>query len=484
MKKSIFFLIFICSIIIGSITNTYAEETNFYEAEFINDIYMNRIFSNQKGTIHYQKARFFRQARTGEYAYCVEPTAMFNDGANYTSSNSVSGLSDSAKERIKLLAYYGYQYPGHEDSKWYAITQLLIWQIADPDGEYYFTNGLNGPRIDQFSNEIQELNNLVNRHNTKPNITVPEFVNTNSDLKLTDSNNVLNNFTTSLGKIEGNTLTISNLAEKHYSFTLTKETKRTNKAGVFFISSNSQNIYMTGDLDPIKLEYTFKAVETNLKINKVDSDTKTSNNRGKASIEGTIFKLYKDNKEISELIIKDGKAEIEHLDFGTYILQEVKAGTGYVLNEDKIKIIIDGHNSKVELTLKNDIIKKTITIHKTYGEDVFIGESNVIFNVYDEDDNLIDTIATDDNGYATITLTYGKYTLKQITGKEGYERVKPITIIVEDKEDQLIELQDHKITVEEPETTIEIKVPDTNTDYDLIDYFYLLLKLLLCSSIY
>ena len=65
-------------------------------------------------------------------------------------------------------------------------------------------------------------------------------------------------------------------------------------------------------------------------------------------------------------------------------------------------------------------------------ESTFTDEGNVTFEIYDKDNNIIKSITTDSNGYATFNLSYGTYTLKQINSIEGYEKIEPIKIIVKD----------------------------------------------------
>ena len=47
----------------------------------------------------------------------------------------------------------------------------MIWQAADQSGDYYFTNGLNGNRINPYQNEIDEINYLINQYEILPSIT-------------------------------------------------------------------------------------------------------------------------------------------------------------------------------------------------------------------------------------------------------------------------------------------------------------------------
>ena len=108
-----------------------AESATFYEAEYIDNIYMSKYQYSNK-TTYYQKARFFRKTGTNEFAYCIEPLNFFNENSTYESTISPSYLSEYQKEMIKRIAYFGYGYKNHTDVKWYAITQLMIWQYAEP----------------------------------------------------------------------------------------------------------------------------------------------------------------------------------------------------------------------------------------------------------------------------------------------------------------------------------------------------------------
>ena len=119
-------------------------------------------------------------------------------------------------QRISLLAYYGYGYENHTSTKWYAITQILIWRTADPSGNFYFTDGLNGSRNDSlFINEINEIESLVNNHYKVPNfnetnITLP----IGNTITLTDINGVLKDYKITnesnvSSSIDNNNLTIT-----------------------------------------------------------------------------------------------------------------------------------------------------------------------------------------------------------------------------------------------------------------------------------
>ena len=64
----------------------------------------------------------------GNVAYCIEPGIPEGTDQYREVSWDVTGLSNSIKDRVTLLAYYGYQYDGHQTQGYRAATQALIWE--------------------------------------------------------------------------------------------------------------------------------------------------------------------------------------------------------------------------------------------------------------------------------------------------------------------------------------------------------------------
>lgn len=130
-------------------------------------------------------------------------------------------------------------------------------------------------------------------------------------------------------------------------------------------------------------------------------------------------------------------------------------GKGYNLDEKTYEITISKENPTIELILKNNVIKKKIKIEKLYGDNIsFQSEKNIDFEIYDEKNNLIRTISTNDEGICEIELPYGKYTIKQKNTTEGYSKIEPFTIIVDNSVNDVITLKDYKIPVPDTHTSI------------------------------
>ena len=123
MKKILIFLI----LLFASFISVDAQTHSFFEGEYIDNIYMNRLKDN---IIDYQQARIFRHSKSFTPSYCIEPYSTFNTGALYYQTDNPPNLTNEQLERIKLISYYGWGYKDHSDQKWYAIAQFMIWEAS------------------------------------------------------------------------------------------------------------------------------------------------------------------------------------------------------------------------------------------------------------------------------------------------------------------------------------------------------------------
>lgn len=456
IKKLNIFLILIASIFI-SLINVKAESTSFYEAEYIDGIYMKK-YNYSNGVTSFQTARFFRQRGTNEFAYCIEPFSTFDEIAKYNSTTNPYNLNESQIDRISKIAHFGYGYKNHTEPKWYAITQFMIWKETGP-GDYYFTDYLNGNRIDIFQNEMNEINNLINDYNKLPTFDKEYTIISGNNLvlekdlynsKITGDNIV----------IENNKIIINPTIEGVYTYNIVKEDNTSNKPYIFYESNTSQNLIETGNIPNLSTSFKVNVLKTEIELTKIDKDTKSILPKGEASINGAIYSLYDENNNlIKDLVIENNQAIINNLPLGKYYLKEKESGIGYLLDTNTYEINITKEKSKHQVIVENKVIEKTITIEKKYGDtNILNAEENISFEIYNSNYEKISTITTNNLGIAEITLPYGTYTLKQINTTEGYHKVDDIIIIINNTDNELIELKD-----------LKIEVPNTSTnDYLLV----------------
>ena len=486
MKKILLFLTLGFIYLISSTTVVNASTDSFYEAEYIDNTYMVR-YDKKTGTKYYQKARTYRRTSDGKLAYCLQPFTKFNPSDNtYETVSSLPDISNETLERIRDIVGFGYGYSGHNDDlKWYAATQIMIWQTVEPDSEFYFTDTLNGNRIEKYEKEMRIINNLIDSSYVLPSFNNQTFYGVvGKPLTFEDTNNIISRF----GKpeditVKDNIVTVIKNEPGCYEDTFVRLYNYTNPM-LFYYNPNSQHLATIGSPNnrEAKVRYCFN--ELKLKIKKIDKDTGTTTSIGEASLKDTVFTLYNENMEkITDLTLDDNmEASISSsnydINYGTYYLKEAKVGTGYLPNNQVYEIKFTSDNPKVELTIENKVIEKEVTIKKLYGDGLLMQtESNITFEIYDKDNNLVDKITTDQNGIAKITLPYGHYKIVQSNTTEGYTMIKPFEIFISDiNKDYYYTINDYKIPEKEtPKETISIKVPNTSTEDNNYHIFSLIL---------
>lgn len=162
-----------------------------------------------------------------------------------------------------------------------------------------------------------------------------------------------------------------------------------------------------------------------LRIKKLDLDKKTCENIGEATLKGAVYSLFKsDGTFIQNLTIDNNcSAKTEHtLLLGDYYIKEIEAPKGYKIDEKSYTFSITKENADTyaELVLYDEIYKTKLEINKTFLKNANVyPEKDAKFEIY-FNGNLIKTITTDKNGKAFIVLPFGKYLVKQISGKKDY----------------------------------------------------------------
>ena len=435
MKKILYFII-LCLLIFTKV-NVRASEVTLVQ-EKINDIYCYYYDDN------YGKYRFFYQYKYlfGEnYAYCIELGKKIEGNIySYSSSFNDINISDNDLEYIKLVSYYGYDYPGHKTDKYYIATQELIWtRLSNIDMKWVID--LNPNNLFEIQEEKDTILNLVNNHYTKPsfNNNIVNIVKGES-ITLTDTNNVISNYKTDSRyvRIEGNTITIDGNINTN-KIELTKDVN-TDKVFLLYTNGTSQKMISSGKVEPVISNLNLNFIEGSITIHKKDIET-NSVAQGEGTLKGAKYNLYDNNGNIKGTFITGTKEKINNLSPGDYYLKEIEPSIGYKLDENTYIVSITKDNLDVELTVYEEIIKRKVDIFKVFASPstgILTPEEGVSFEIYDKDDNLIDSLITDKDGYMSTTLPYGTYTLKQITAAEGYEKIKDYQITIDEYDERPI----------------------------------------------
>mgnify|MGYP003293357869 CR=1 FL=1 len=164
--------LFLCSEIEVKAASTYNGKIK--ASEYVSKTYVKMVKTN--GYAKYLQVQVIRRSTDNEFVYCIQPFVSVVDDTykvTYDDYLSVMGMTEDQWERISLLAYYGYKYGNHTETKWYAITQVLIWRTMEPTVDIYFTSTLNGSKDNSiYQSEISELETLVSNHKKKPSFDI------------------------------------------------------------------------------------------------------------------------------------------------------------------------------------------------------------------------------------------------------------------------------------------------------------------------
>lgn len=434
--------------------STYNETFND-KSQWISGDYILKV---KGSTRKYQQMTVITRNSDGSFVYCIEPGTPVSDGAVYPGQDFdqsyVGQMTQEQWRRITLLAYYGYGYGNHTDIHWYTVTQYLIWQTVPHGYDIYFTDTLNGNRITKYTNEINELNRLVEEHNIRPNLSNDTIDMVIGDtVELTDSNNVLNKFevvdTDNVSaSISGNTLSITANDVGDGSVTISKRDKNYSHPAIIYYHPSSQDLMMRGAYDPIDVNLKIEIVGGKVSVKKVDADTGLGIAQGDATLDGAVYGIYDlEGNRVGEVISKGGEyVTSDYLpSLGTFYLKEEKSSTGYELNETKYFFNITKEDLYPEVDVTEKVIERDLKIFKVYASDetgFLTGESNVTFDIYLKSScEKVTSITTDANGYATATLPYGTYTVRQVSSTEDHEMVEDFEIVVNEySEDPIYKL--------------------------------------------
>lgn len=440
--------------IVSLITTTKAKaltSDSFYFEWITPKIYVNKY---KNGVERSERIQVYHKRSDSEIAYCIEPGIDFSDSATLTgydyNQSDISGMSIDTWRRITLLAYYGYGYGNHTDSKWYAITQYEIWKANPLGWDTYWADSFHGNNISQFESESAELLNLVNNH-----YKAPSFANSNNTvvvndtIVLDDTNNVLGNYEVSTNdnatiKKDGNKLYITPNKVGDITIQLSKNSNRFGKSAFVFVADGVQNLMTAGNIDPYRVTLKIKSIGGKVTINKVDKDTKLSVPQGDATLKGATYGIYKeDGTKVSSIttndkgIVTSGTLPSQ----GRYYLQEEIPSQGYELDTDnRYYFVITKDNLYPTVTVYEKVIERHFDLFKVFATDktgFLIGEPNISFDIYLKSSNKkVARITTNEKGYAEAVLPYGKYIVKQVSSTLNHEKIGDFEITINENTEE------------------------------------------------
>lgn len=380
----------------------------------------------------------------GQVAYCIQPNIP--EGTHYNQGSwEDTGLPNSIKERLLLIGYYGYTYPGHQTLQFRAATQGMIWDTIIGSGANTTFHTARWAKGDTFdvSNEKAQIENLIAHHYDRPSFNGGVYkVQVGETITLTDTNNVLSNYSVSVNgadyNVDGNKLTIKPTKDGAIDLTLTKKMPY-NSGYKFFVGDGIQNMMVPGTTDPVIAKVRVNSYYGSVEITKKDKETNKTNPQGQATLKNAKYGVYEQatGKLVTTITTDEngyGKSP-NALPYNSYYIQEISASNGYLLDNTKYNFDLKGKEND-KLDVFETVVKNYVSILKQYdfvdGQTTFLNaEKGITFEIFYPNGDKFDEITTDKNGYATINLPYGVWKFHQVNSTTGYEKIYDFFITVD-----------------------------------------------------
>ncbi|MBP3479179.1 MAG: Cys-Gln thioester bond-forming surface protein, partial [Oscillospiraceae bacterium] len=321
----------------------------------------------------------YRMYVDGDTAFCIQPGVPLHTGDQLTvnSSETWNALSGSQKKAVGLALLYGYQgnrdgLTGSDDEKWLA-TQTLIWEFVtgcrNTSGSFSQTDttvydlhfGSNYPNSGAAA-AYDQIVSMLRNHNTVPsfmNGSTAEFEYSNGKyvLTLTDSNNVLSEYTISVSDNSvsiaqsGNTLTIT--ADDVISDSVTITATRNNipvvseSAKLIAYGSPELQDVVTGveNADPVIAYLNVKTSTGSLKIVKTSED---------GVVDGVSFHITGEGIDQTVQTANGGVITLDGLRPGTFTVTEM-ASDLYEPQDSQTVTVVSGQTATVNF---DNILKR------------------------------------------------------------------------------------------------------------------------------
>ncbi len=442
IRKKIFIIIIIL-ISFFITTNVYAETDKLMLGSTIDGNY--NVVHKEGTHVLQDKMHWIIRQSDNEPVYCVQPFAHINKNATYdVSVSDLASLANITQERwemISKIAYYGYGYQDelhdHTATKWYPATEMLIWNLANPNVENYFTKTIGGKKDESIlKEEMEEIVKLANEHTTLPSFNnIPDNIKMNTPITIDDSANVLYKYQVENvvgGNVikNGNSLSITATNNDNISFKLTNNANYYGEPVKLYYAVDSQNAVRRGNIDPLQKTFSINVAKGQVKILKYDNNSKSCKPQTNASLIGAKYNIIDSNNNVIDTLTigNDCSATSSLLPVGNYKIKEESASQGYQLDKTTYDVSIIG-NDVVTITSYEEIINaklKIIKIDNNTNNPIKLSGfkykiKDLTTNEYLCQNNICEYETNNDGIIITpLPLSYGNYELEEVKAVPNY----------------------------------------------------------------
>ena len=279
-----------------------------------------------------------------------------------------------------------------------------------------------------------------------------------------DTGEVIPDTTFSLYNLEGKEIATTTTDSKGkakftklYPGTYTIKEKKSNKN--YVLSVDNKNVTVKYG-ETLQTEFTNQKKTGKIKVVKVDKD------HNEIKLEGVTFEIFdKNNKVIQTLTTnKNGEATSKELNIGEeYKVREKSTRSEYILS-DRLETVILKENEIRNITFENEIKTGKIKVIKVDKDNHEIKLEGVVFEILDENGNVVDTLKTDSKGEAaSIKLPINQtYTIVEKEAKQGYKKTDKIHNI------KLVQDEITAVTIENEKEKGNLRIQKVDKDNNKI----------------
>ena len=370
---------------------------NSVNAAVVTEDKIANVYANQNYNGKELSASFGYMYADDFIAYCIDPGVPLKTGEYEKKYNfSFKNIDKKKKEKLELIAYYGYEYQGHGTEKYYYATQALIWETIGSTNVSFTTlrnRGGEEINIDKEKNEIKELVNNFSLLPSFANAKITAFL--GETIVLEDSNNNYFNFKyTSNNKNTFNfnngklNIELKELGEGQIKFS---NSLSNDKTSTIYYSEGYQSLVTLG-INIKKESYVNLFVNDpnriKLKVNNYSFEDKTPLANSAFKIKNIDKDEYlKINDEDIFYTDEEGILMInKYINSGRYQLEQISVNNNYIINNNHIIFVIDEETIKTNINgsdyLVIDYYNKKITPKIETENNVSIEKLPKTSNVY------------------------------------------------------------------------------------------------------
>lgn len=163
-----------------------------------------------------------------------------------------------------------------------------------------------------------------------------------------------------------------------------------------------------------------KSIVNELIYGEIHGLKKDENGNGLAGATIGLFTTEGKDPVMTTVSAEDGSFSFKDVPYREYVIREISAPEGYVMDEMPYDAVIDANGAVVEIEITNRLIRGNVQltkVDKNYPDHHLSGAE---FEVYQNDELIGKMEELSDGVYQMDDLIYGEYTLKEVKAPEGF----------------------------------------------------------------